>query len=112
MAIVGPRDSIAGFGAVGVEAVNANNAKEAVEKLFELKKKTQVINGEEKPLYAVIFVFEEVVQGINKDDYAKLTAHALPALIALPGVAGSSGFGVKRLSALVERAVGQDILGE
>lgn len=112
MAIVGPKEAIQGFGAVGVDAIDANGAKEVVEKLFELKKKTQTINGEEKPLYAVIFVFEEVIPAISREDYARLTAHALPALISLPGVSGSTGFGVKRLSALVERAVGQNILGD
>jgi len=112
MAIVGPKDAIAGFGAVGVNAFDSKNTKETVEKLFELKKQTQTINGEEKPLYAVIFVFEKVIQEISREDYARLTAHALPAIVALPGVSGSTGFGVKRLSSLVEKAVGQNILGD
>lgn len=112
MAIVGPKEVTQGFEALGFTAVNAINTKEATEQLFALKKETQTINGEEKPLYAVIFVLEEVVQEIAKDDYAKLTAHALPAIIALPGPEGSTGFGLKRLKSLVERAVGQDILGD
>lgn len=112
MAIVGPRESTQGFEALGIEAIDALNPITAVEKLFELKRTTQKIGTEERPLYAVIFVLEDLMHTISREDYQKLTAHALPAIIALPGTSGSSGFGVKRLSMLVERAVGQDILGK
>lgn len=111
IAIVGPKDIVIGFKALGVTAVNAHNTEQAVEALFRLKKMTSVVEGKEgQPKYAVIFVTEDIAKGINNEDYQKLTADALPAIIILPSIHGSTGFGIKRLGKIVERAIGSNIL--
>ena len=113
IAIIGSRETILGFKALGVEPVYANESKEAVEKLFELKKAKQQTESGTKidtPKYAIIFIIEDLIQEISQDDYKKLTIGALPAIIPIPSHKGSTGFCLKRLSHIVEQAVGSDIL--
>lgn len=113
IAIIGSREAILGFRALGVETVAVKNYKEATEKLYELKRTKQVIDGKETetPQFAIIFVTEDLAQDISKDDYKKLSIGALPAIIPIPSHKGSTGFGLTKLRRVVEQAVGSDIMG-
>lgn len=115
IAIIGNKDTILGFKALGVHTYDANTPEKAVEVLYELKEKEEIIDqqsGESKPSYAIIFITEELASEISKDDYKKLSAKAMPAIIPLPGSKGSTGYGIKRIGKFVEQAVGSDIFGE
>lgn len=112
IAVVGPKEVTQGFEALGFEAVSVLDEKELVKKLYEIRNEVVVKDGEEVSAYAVAFVLEDLMREVSKEDYAKLTARALPAIIALPRGVGESSFGQERLKQLVERAVGQDILGD
>ena len=110
IAIVGSRETILGFKALGVEPVYANESKEAAEELFALKNERIESGGESRNKYAIVFVMEDLMTDISPDDYKKLTADPLPAFIPLPSHLGSTGYGLKKLKGIVERAVGMDIL--
>jgi V/A-type H+-transporting ATPase subunit F len=111
MAIIGPRETILGFKALGLEPVYADEPRVAVERLFELKRaKRETEEGESISRYAILFIMEELAKGITPDDYKKLSAEALPAIIPLPGHLGTTGYGLAKLKTIVEKAVGMDIL--
>jgi len=112
LAIIGTKDQILGFKALGMTAVSANNPDEAKEKLFELvAEEIDLGDGETRKKYAIIFVLEEYMVDLGKDDYKKLNKDALPAVVPIPGVKGTQGFGLTRIKRMVEQAVGSDIFG-
>jgi len=112
IAIIGTKDQILGFKALGATAVNAGNADEAKEKLFELvAEEIDTGGGEMRKKYAIIFILEEYMVDLTKDDYKKLNKEALPAVVPIPGVKGTKGFGLTRIKRMVEQAVGSDIFG-
>jgi V/A-type H+-transporting ATPase subunit F len=108
VAILGKREEILCFSALGVEVIDIKNIDDAREKLFKAKKAK--LEGSETSHYAIIFVMEDIIAEISDDDMKKLTADALPAIIALPGHKGASGQGDLRIRKIVEKAVGTDIL--
>jgi len=110
IAIIGAREAILGFKALGLEPVFVNKSSEAVESLYNLKKERVEIDGESRNKYAIIFIMEDLMSEVTDDDYKKLSADALPAIIPLPSHLGSSGYGLKKLKTIVEKAVGMDIL--
>lgn len=112
IAIIGNKETILGFKALGIETFGATNRDEAVKTLFELKnKETTTQNpGEKEATYAIIFVTEDLAQEITKEEYQKLSKHALPAIIPVPSSKGSSGYGLKRIGKIIEMAIGSDII--
>ncbi len=114
IAIVGNKETILGFKALGLETWNANSTEEAVKTLYELKAKevkTDEKSEETRPAYAIIFVTEDLYMNVEKDDYKKLNESAMPAMIPVPGSKGTTGYGIKRIGKMVEQAVGSDIFG-
>ncbi len=110
ISIVGTRETIIGFKALGLEPVYVTEPAEAVESLYTLKRERVEHEGESRNKYAIVFIMEDLMSEITDDDYKKLTADPLPAIIPLPSHLGSSGYGLKKLKTIVEKAVGMDIL--
>jgi len=106
IAIIGPKDVVAGFKALGVEAFNATDGEEAAAHLKEIKAAISDSGGGP----AVVMIMEELVREIPADEYKKLAQGALPAIVALPGISGSTGLGGEKLKMLAEQAVGASIL--
>ena len=106
IAIIGAREAIEGFSLLGVETVPASTSEEAVMKIKEMKRS----NPNPSPNYAIIFITEDLAQGFTPDDEKYLAKDTLPAIIPLPSHLGSTGYSTARLSRIVERAVGSDIL--
>ncbi len=104
IAIIGPEKVTTGFKALGVDVFDAETSEQAVNKIKELRGTV-----EQKTKYAVILLLEELAKHIPEDEYAKLSAGPLPALLVLPGVSGATGRGAEHLKRLAERAVGSDI---
>ncbi|MBQ8140316.1 MAG: V-type ATP synthase subunit F [Clostridia bacterium] len=98
--IIGERDSVLGFMALGFSVHEAQNASEAENILHSLVK-----SGE----YAVIYVVENYASELE-DEIAKYKDLPLPAITVIPGVMGSSGYGMANIKTAVERAVGADII--
>lgn len=112
IAIVGLKDQILGFKALGLKTVSVFDAEEAKKALYELNEEKTGIEENAKKAYAIIFILEELAMKIPQDDYKKLTKDALPAIIPIPGIKGTTGYGLQRIKKMVEQAVGSDIFGE
>ena len=103
IAVIGGKDTVIGFKAVGLEACPAVNAQEALLALRELTKE-----GSE---YAIIYIEEKLAQEISHE-INKFKDSPTPAIILIPGREGSLGLGQSALKEAVERAVGTNILGD
>lgn len=97
--VIGDKDSVMGFVALGLDVYEAESSARAAELLRQLA-------GQQ---YAVIYVTEQAAQGILDviDEYKDAE---LPAIILIPGIQGSLGIGMAGVKKSVERAVGADIL--
>ena len=100
IAVIGDRDSVLGFMALGFSVHEADDVSSASETLRELVK-----SGE----YAVIFLVENYAK-LMEEDMAKYKNMPLPAITVIPGSNGSEGYGMNNIKSAVERAVGADIL--
>ena len=98
--ILGDRDSVLGFMALGFSVHEAENSSTAEKLLHELVK-----SGE----YAVIFLVENYAEALS-EEIAKYKDLPLPAITAIPGSSGGHGYGMAAIKNAVERAVGADIL--
>lgn len=100
IAIIGERDSVLGFMAIGFSVHEAPDADSARDILHTLAK---------DETYAIIFVVENYAEALA-EDIARYKDKPLPAIILIPGRAGSTGYGMAAVKSAVERAVGADIL--
>ena len=97
--VIGDRDCLLGFKAVGLDVFPCHDQDEAKEALHRIAKED----------YAIIYITE----GLCKDmieDIEKYKDERVPAIIPIPGMDGSYGIGLTNLKKSVERAVGADIL--
>lgn len=99
IAVIGDRDSILAFRAVGAETFSVANSFEANDLLKKLSK------GD----YAVIFISEDIAKTVE-ETLAKLKTRAYPSVIPIPASSGASGFGMAGLKKDMEKAIGVDIL--
>lgn len=99
LAVLGDRDSIYGYAALGMDIYPVKSPEEGAKTLKTL--------AEGK--YAVIYVTE----ALQADLRAEIDSYAdeeLPAIIPIPGVTGNTGMGIFNVKKSVERAVGSDII--
>ena len=99
IAVLGDRDSVLGFKALGLDVVSVESPEEARHTLHQLAKGSG---------YAVIYVTEQLAAKLG-DDIARYKDQVTPAVILIPGKGGSLGLGQSALQSAVERAVGADI---
>lgn len=99
-AVMGDRDSIYGFGAVGIEVYPVDEANEGIRILRKLS------DG-----YAVVFITEKLASEMESE-IQKYSSRTVPAIIPIPGITGNTGLGLRNVIKSVEQAVGSDILGE
>ncbi len=100
IAVLGDIDSIKGFSAVGLDIFSCfdyDSAREAFKK---------ITGG---GVYGVLYITEEYAELLKKD-ISKFDEVMTPAIIPIPGLKGNTGYGIKRLSQSVEKAVGSDII--
>jgi V/A-type H+/Na+-transporting ATPase subunit F len=102
IAIIGSEEEILGFKGLGLEAIVLESPEEVEDRLVDLKRMSP-------QQYAIVFVMEELFQGISADGLKKLSIGALPAIVPLPGHKGSTGYGNLRMRKFVEQAIGSDI---
>ncbi len=98
--IIGERDSVIGFMALGFSVHEANDAASAGEILKTLAA---------DPENAIIFMVENYAMALE-DEIAKYKDMPMPAIIPIPGKSGGVGYGMANIKSAVERAVGTDIL--
>lgn len=97
--VIGDKDSVLGFMAVGFSVFMADDAASA----------SSALRGAARDGYAAVFVTETVAKLIP-DEIARYRSSPLPAVITIPGKSGSEGLGLSSLKKSVERAIGVDIL--
>ncbi len=111
LAVIGNSTSILIYQALGVEAHSVAEPSQARNVLEDLSSRQQ--NVEQKTAeYAIIFVEETYYKGLPDDLLIKLSKKPLPAVVPVPSPESQDkDFGLKRISKIVERAVGSDIAG-
>ena len=98
IAVLGDRDSVRGFKALGLDTFFVEEADEARHTLHRIAKEE----------YAIIYVTEQLAQLVPAD-IARYKTETTPAIILIPGKSGSLGLGAQALQTAIERAVGADI---
>ena len=99
--VLGGRETVMGFKALGLEVYPVENPEEA-KRVFR-----DVTSGDDQ--LAILYVEENLAERLRHDiDRFKDTP--TPAIILIPGRDGSLGLGLSALQAAVERAVGTNIL--
>ena len=97
--VVGDKDSILAFKAIGIEVYPVVGAEESRKTIDRLARDE----------YGIIFVTEQVAAEIP-DTIDRYDKTMLPAVILIPSNQGSLNIGMKRISDNVEKAVGVNIL--
>ncbi len=100
IAVLGDRESVLGFMALGLDVFPAESVEEARSTLRRLAK-----DGS----YAIIYLTEQFAAQMQ-DEVNRYKDDVIPAVILIPGKAGSLGIGMDNITTSVERAVGADIL--
>ena len=98
IAVLGDRDSVMGFKALGLDTFFVEEADEARHTLHKLARDE----------YAIIYITEQLAAMIPAD-IARYKTETTPAVILIPGKMGSLGLGAQALQTAIERAVGADI---
>ncbi|MEG0642059.1 MAG: V-type ATP synthase subunit F [Clostridium sp.] len=97
--VVGDKDSILAFKAIGIDVYPVVQAEEAQKTIDKL-----AMNN-----YGVIFVTEQIAQNIV-ETIERYNKQMLPAIILIPSNQGSLNIGMQKISDNVEKAVGVNIL--
>lgn len=98
-AVVGDRDSIYCYAALGLDVFPHDDAASAAKTIKRLAEQR----------YAVIFVTEQLASQLG-DLAASYSDDIIPAIIPIPGITGNTGCGLDSVKKSVERAVGSDII--
>lgn len=101
IAVMGDKDSILGFKAIGFDIYPTEQKEETASLLSSL-----VDDG-----YALIYITEDTAYEIM-DEISKYRNSYFPAIILIPGNKGSLGLGMKFVKESIEKAVGADILSQ
>lgn len=99
VAVVGDRDSILAFKAIGID----------IFPVYEEEEARRVIDNLSRNKYGVIFVTEQIAKLIPQtiERYNKILT---PAVILIPNNQGSLNIGLQKINENVEKAVGSNIL--
>ena len=101
IAVIGRRDTVMGFTALGLEAYPGADGTEAKAILRALTHDREDV--------AIIYIEEDIAAQLQSQ-IDKIKDSPKPAIILIPGREGSLGMGLSALNAAVERAIGTNIL--
>lgn len=99
VAVIGDRDSIYGYAALGLDTYPVSEHAEAVRLLKEIAEND----------YAVVYITESLASEVAQELEA-YQERLIPAVILIPGVSGNTGMGIANVKKSVEQAVGSDII--
>ncbi len=99
IAVIGDKDSVLGFKALGVAAFPVTSTEGA----------SQVLRKLAREKYGIIVITEQVAEPLA-DYIEELGTRLLPSVVMIPNNAGSLGLGMQRIKRNVEKAIGADIL--
>ena len=98
-AVIGDRDSILLFKAVGIEVYAVTDGEQATKTLHRLAR-----TG-----YGVVYVTETYYPACE-ETILEFQGEPYPAIIPIPDASGAQGIGMRAIKENVEKAVGLDIL--
>ena len=99
IAVMGDRDSIYGFAALGMEPFPITDPTEAARKLHQIAEEN----------YAVVYMTEALGRNLQRE-LDRYRESELPAIILIPGTSGNTGAGMEQVKRSVVQAVGSDII--
>lgn len=99
IAVMGDRDSIYGFAALGLDVFPISDNDSGAKTLRDLAERD----------YAVIYITEALTKELETE-IDRYRENPLPAIIPIPGVHGNTGMGIAMVKKSVEQAVGSDII--
>ena len=99
IAVLGDKDSVMGFKALGLTVFPVDDVEQARHTLHRIAKEE----------YAVVYLTEQLAAQLPQE-VARYKDALTPAIILIPGKEGSLGLGMANIKKSVERAVGADIL--
>jgi len=97
--VVGDKDSVMGFLALGMDIFPVYEAEEIKKTIYKL--------AEEE--YAIIYITEQVALQVQ-DIISRYKDSSSPAIIVVPGITGNLGLGLNEVRQSAKRAIGADIL--
>lgn len=100
IAVMGERDSIYGFAALGLDIFEVKSGSIDGRKVLH-----RLAEGEYAIIYITELLYAELESEIEKY-YDNLT----PAIIPIPGVRGNNGLGKSNVNNFVEKAVGTSLI--
>ena len=99
VAVVGDKDSILAFKALGVDVFTVYDKEEA----------RKIVDTIARNNYGIIFITEQIASLIP-DTIERYDKEIIPAVILIPSNQGTLNIGMNRINASVEKAVGSNIL--
>ncbi len=99
VAVLGDKDSVYGFAALGLSVFFADEEEKAKEIFKKLTSSD----------YSVIYITEQLALSLE-EEIEKFSFLPTPAIILIPGVSGNTGKGMDSVKKSVEKAVGSDII--
>ena len=99
IAVIGGRDRVLGFRALGLETCIAETGEQAKAAIHRMAKES----------YAIIYLTEHLAAQIPAE-IERRRGDTAPAIILIPGREGSLGIGMAGVRTAAEKAVGADIL--
>lgn len=100
IAVIGDKDSIYGFSALGLDVIDFDMIDDINQKFKAM------CTGN---VYAAIYVTESLAQKLEKE-IEHFKSQQTPAVILIPGIKGNTGKGIANVKKSVEQAVGSDII--
>lgn len=97
--VLGDRDSIYGFAALGLEVFPVSTPEEGAKALRNLCDQN----------YGIVYITEALAEQLAPE-LERCRESLLPAVIPIPGVHGNTGLGIQMVKHSVEQAVGSDII--
>lgn len=99
IAVIGDKDAVLAFKAVGVEVYDATTAEQAQSLVKKLSQQQ----------YAIVYIAENLAEQIP-ETLARAKTQSYPMVIPIPTTATPSGFGLQGIKSDVEKAIGVDII--
>ena len=99
IAVMGDKDSIYGFAALGMTIFPTEDGQDAAKILNQLA-------GND---FGIVYITEKLAAEIS-EEIEKYRFKSKPAIILIPGITGNTGAGMADVNKSVEKAVGSNIL--
>lgn len=99
IAVMGDKDSIYGFSALGMSVFPSEKKEDAA----------KILNNLAAGGFGIIYITERLAAEIS-EEIEKYRFESTPAIILIPGISGNTGAGMADVNKSVEKAVGSNIL--